>query len=101
MYILDDLYWGNIVPTDKTVKENSEYRMLQKKDGELDKRLRETLTQEQKDIMKEQELIRVEMMSMTEQDMFISGFRIGARMVLDVLGKYDSSFEPIVECKGM
>ena len=101
MYILDDLYWGNITPTEKKVKENSRYRKLQKQNGELDTRLRETLTQEQKSIIKEQEMLWGEMMSIMEQDMFIIGFRVGARVILDVLGKYDSQFVPMVECKGM
>ncbi len=101
MYILDDMYWGNITPTEKTVKENSRYRKLQKQNGELEEMLRETLTQEQKNILKEQELLWGEMMSIMEEDMFISGFRLGARVILDVLGKYDSQFVPMVECKGM
>jgi len=101
MYILDDLYWGHIVPTDKIVKENSEYRRLQKRNVELDQMLREHLNQEQKDIMKELEQTQVGMMSIMEQDMFIGGFRLGARVILDVLGKYDSQFVPMVECKGM
>jgi len=68
---------------------------------ELDQMLREHLNQEQKDIMKELEQTQVGMMSIMEQDMFIGGFRLGARVILDVLGKYDSQFVPMVECKGM
>ena len=101
MYILDDLYWGNINPTEKMVKENSEYRKLQKKSVALSERLRETLNREQKEVVKEQERVQIEIMSIMEEDAFISGFRIGARVMMDVLGKYESQFVPMIECKGM
>ena len=101
MYVLEDLCWGNVAPMDKVVREGSEYRRLQKKDTELGRKLRETLGREQKDILKEQEEVQTSMMAIMEQDVFICGFRLGARVILDVLGKYESQFVPMAECEEM
>ena len=101
MYVLEDLCWGNVAPMDKVVREGSEYRRLQKKEGELGAKLWETLGRKQRDILKEQEEVQTSMMAIMEQDVFISGFRLGARVILDVLGKYESQFVPMAECEEM
>lgn len=94
MFVLEKLWRGRISPSERKVHENSEYRRLLHELGEMDKCISAELSEEGKQRFKEYEEIQLELIKISEQDIFISAFRMGAGLLLDVIGKYDSQFYP-------
>lgn len=92
MYVLKELYWGNISPTERSVRPGSDYK---KASLEICKQLDlflESLTPEEKQQWEAIDVLRNNLATMAEEDMFIYGFRLGARMMLDVVGDYSGLF---------
>ena len=92
MYVLRDLWRGEISPTDRRVRQGSEY---QQRAAEVRKQMMEfaqVLSPEDKKRMEAINDERHGLSMMEEEDVFIYGFRLGARMMLDVMGDYEGSF---------
>lgn len=92
MYVLKELYWGNISPTERSVRPGSDYK---KASLEICKQLDlflESLTPEEKQQWEAIDVLRNNLATMAEEDMFIYGFRLGARMMMDVVGDYSGQF---------
>jgi len=92
MYVLKELYRGNISPTERSVRPGSDYK---KASLEICKQLDlflENLTPEEKQQWETIDVLRNNLATMAEEDMFIYGFRLGARMILDVVGEYAGEF---------
>ena len=92
MYILRDLWRGEISPTDRRVRQGSEY---QQRAAEVRKQMMEfaqVLSPEDKKRMEAINDERHSLSMMEEEDVFIYGFRLGARMMLDVMGDYEGQF---------
>ena len=87
MNILEELYYGNIVPTEKCAKLNSEVtellKLLQCLDmKELRKRYRENEKSIQATFEKYKDCNR-EISEICEKDAFLNGFRLGARIIIE------------------
>ena len=92
MYVLRDLWRGEISPTDRRVRQGSEY---QQRAAEVRKQMMEFAQVLSPEDKKRMEAINDEKHSlsmMEEEDVFIYGFRLGARMMLDVIGDYEGQF---------
>ena len=92
MYVLRDLWRGEISPTDRRVRQGSEY---QQRAAEVRKQMMEfaqVLSPEDKKRMEAINDERHSLSMMEEEDVFIYGFRLGARMMLDVIGDYEGQF---------
>ena len=92
MYVLRDLWRGEISPTDRRVRQGSEY---QQRAAEVRKQIVEfaaTLSPEAKEQMETINDLNHDLSMMAEEDVFIYGFRLGARMMLDVMGSYEGQF---------
>ena len=92
MYVLCDLWRGEISPTDRRVRQGSEY---QQRAAEVRKQMMEfaqVLSPEDKKRMEAINDERHSLSMMEEEDVFIYGFRLGARMMLDVIGDYEGQF---------
>lgn len=92
MYVLRDLWRGEISPTDRRVRQGSEY---QQRAAEVRKQMMEfaaILSPEDKKRMEAINDLKHGLSMMEEEDVFIYGFRLGARMMLDVLGSYEGQF---------
>ncbi len=92
MYVLKELYWGSISPTERTVRPGSNYK---KASAQICKQLDcflEALTPEERKQWEAINDLRNDMAAMTEEDAFIYGFRLGARMMMDVVGDYSEQF---------
>ena len=92
MYVLDRLWRGEISPTERFVRPNSEYKKTSKQFGDEIDALIATLSPEAKRQMEVVDRLRTDLTLMTEEDVFIYGFRMGARMILDVVGDYKGQF---------
>lgn len=95
MLILDDLWYGNVQPSDRAVLHGSEYEKLSRKTAAISDQIRAALTEEQEKLL--DDLLDTEMImaSISEQDAFSVGVRIGAKFILDVLGEYASQLPQI------
>ena len=92
MYVLRDLWRGEISSTDRRVRQGSEY---QQRAAEARKQMMEfaaILSPEDKKRMEAINDLKHGLSMMEEEDVFIYGFRLGARMMLDVLGSYEGQF---------
>ena len=97
MFVLRELWRGNIMLSERQIRKNSEYATLLHENAELEHTFCETLTAEQKKAYNNIYGGQVRMMSISEEEAFIQGFRIGAGMLLDVIENYKGQFEVIGE----
>ena len=92
MFALQELWRGNITPAERFVRSGSEYKALAGKvSDEIDK-LTKMISPEakvQKEII---DNLQADLTLLLNEDYFIYGFRLGARMVLDVVGDYKGQF---------
>ena len=92
MYVLKDLWRGNISPTERSVRPGSDYKKASAEICEQIDRFLESLTPEGKKQLKAISDLRNDMALMGEEDAFIYGFRLGAKMIMDVVGEYRGPF---------
>ncbi len=82
--IIEDLYYGNIEPqelqTDITPKFKEKLRILSNKEEQL----RERLTAENLELFNDYTMCCTELSCLSCADAFISGFRIGGRIIHDI-----------------
>ena len=84
MQILDQLWYGNIRPAEKTIKHSSEYTRLFDKISKRETELTDKLSSEQFEMfdkyMSDYNCLR----AIVEGERFIFGFRTGAKIMLDI-----------------
>ena len=95
MDILKELYFGNIQPIERSIKEGSKYQELERETGFLEAAFRSELSAEGKQAYDAFIKKQVEMMELSECDIFIKGFRLGMGLLLAGLTEYDSPLPQI------
>ncbi len=83
--ILEDLYFGKIVPYEKRMAANSELRRLEEKASECESQLTERLNEEERKILNVLSSTQQEIDRITGMDNFILGFRLGVRLMAECL----------------
>lgn len=92
MYELRELWLGNISPAERFVRSGSEYKETAKKlSDEMDK-LMDAISPEAKKQIETNENLRADLTVLANEDFFLYGFRLGARLMLDVVGDYKGQF---------
>ena len=92
MLVLEELWRGNISPSERFVRAGSEYKKIAGKLSDEMDRLMEMISPEakvQKEII---DNLQADLTLLQNEDVFIYAFRMGARLMLDVLGKYKGQF---------
>ena len=97
MYILEDLWNGNVAPSERFIRSGSPYAELQKQMVAAEDAFRKELSPEGKQAYEEFCRKQAGMAEIAECDSFIRGVRFGARFLLDVIGEYDSQMPLGVE----
>jgi len=92
MYVLKELWRGSITPTERSVRPGSDYKKTSLEICEQIDRFLENLTPEEKKQWEAINDLRNDLCLMGEKDAFIYGFRLGARIVMDVVGEYKGQF---------
>lgn len=95
MLILEQLWQGQIAPFEREIGEGSEFQKLSQKTTELQNLFYKELSPDGKKTFNEYYDIEQELTTISEQDAFIKGVRIGARIILDIMGEYDSPLPQI------
>ena len=85
MYMLNALWRGQISPNEKYTQYNAEYKRLSAQIREEYKALMNELSEEGKEHLEAYERLMLEAQSIGDEETFIEAFRLGARMMLDVL----------------
>jgi hypothetical protein len=85
MSILEEFWYGNIEPTEYDTSSSKEYKEMLQLISRNEEKLLAIMTDEQKDLFSRyQDCVR-EFQAMAECLLFQNSFRLGARMMLDVM----------------
>ena len=84
MKIIEDLYFGRIAPYEMSISATPEYQKLKALADRNEDLLRESLSDEQKELLDKLIETVTDISSISERDMFIAGFRLGLKLMMDV-----------------
>ena len=84
MKIIEDLYYGRISPYEMSISATPEYQKLKALADRNEDLLRESLSDEQKELLEKVIETVTDISSISERDMFIAGFRLGLKLMMDV-----------------
>lgn len=82
MNILEELYYGNIVPNEKCAKLNCEVKELLKLLNRNEEKLTATFSEEQKITFEKYKGCNREISEISERETFLNGFRLGALIMM-------------------
>ena len=85
MLILEDLYLGDVRPSERSFKRNSQYAKALDEVVRSGDALTDTLTEKQKEMFEDYMTAQREVNVLTDCETFISAFRLAAKIMLDVL----------------
>ena len=85
MKIIEDLYYGRISPYEMSISATPEYQKLKSLAERNENLLRESLSDKQKALLDILIESVTDISSISERDMFIAGFRLGMRLMIDVM----------------
>lgn len=85
MHILEDLYTGNVRPGERSFRQNSQYSRALAQAVESGDALIKSLTEEQKKLFEEYMDAQREVNILTDCETFIYAFKLGAKLILDIL----------------
>ena len=92
MFVLQELWRGNITPSERFVRSGSEYKKIAGKLSDEMDRLMEMISPEARKQLENIGNLRADMTVLANEDYFIYGFRLGARLILDIVGDYQGQF---------
>ena len=84
MNTIQDLYYGRISPYEMSISTTPEYQKLKALANKNEDLLRESLSDEQKKLLDKLTESITDISSISERDMFINGFRLGVKLMIDV-----------------
>ncbi len=85
MLILEDLYLGDIRPSERSFKRNSQYAKALDDLVKAVDALTDTLTEKQKEMFEDYITAQREVNVLTDCETFIYAFRLSAKIIIDVL----------------
>ena len=85
MNTIQDLYYGRISPYEMSISTAPEYQKLKALADKNEDLLREALSDEQKELLEKLTECITDISSISERDMFIVGFRLGMKLMIDVM----------------
>lgn len=91
--IIEELYYGNIDPQDRGYHPQSPVKKVSDSLNDLEEKLTEQLAGENKALFLRFCNVYAEFMGESELDTFITGFRLGARFMMDTFLSDDAPFE--------
>ena len=94
---IEELYYGNIMPYNRSVRAGSEYANLVGLLARNEAELLATLTETQKETFEKIKDCWMEMNSINEVTIFTYGFKLGLRLTAESLISSKVEQEPIIE----
>ena len=90
--ILEDLYYGNLSPCQRTVRPGSRVQKLAQKQSDLETKLNGSFTEEQRADFEQYLSVCADLLDANILDNFITGFRLGARFTHEIFVGTDAPF---------
>lgn len=90
MYVLGELWRGSIVPMESRCFSREGYKRLLKALTEAEDVLFSDMTEQQLRIYTEADDIKSDMNALQTEEAFVTGFRLGARVMIDVMMSADA-----------
>lgn len=87
MNTLEDLFYGNLFPLEKSAKLDDEVKELLKLFNRNEEKLTSTLTESQKETLEKYKDCNREISEICERESFIKGFQLGARIIIEVISQ--------------
>ncbi|MFR2804986.1 MAG: DUF6809 family protein [Faecalispora jeddahensis] len=94
--ILSELYHGNINPVAKSVVQGSSYQKAMHKISTLEEKLMSQLDKEQQKLLQDFISVQGELNYISGEERFTDGFRMGAKLILEIFEKDGEQFKPII-----
>ena len=85
MLILEDLYLGDVRPSERSFKRNTQYAKALDNLVKVGDELTDTLTEKQKEIFEDYMAAQREVNMLTDCETFIYALRLAAKIILDIL----------------
>ena len=85
MSVLEDLWYGNIAPWEREIKRSSEYSDVLERIVQIEADLHARLNDEEKEILEKFVDCSNEMCCISEREMFVQGFLLGAKLIIEVM----------------
>ena len=83
--ILEELYYGNVCPNTDCRCNDQEIKQLMGYIADHHDKLRETLSDEQKELLEKFDDCYNELIEINERELFAYAFKLGARLAIEVL----------------
>lgn len=94
--ILSELYHGNINPVAKSVVPGSEFQKRQREVAELEEKLMAKLDEGQQRLLQDFITAQGNLLYISGEERFTEGFRMGAKIILEIFEKDGEQFKPII-----
>ena len=85
MRILEEFWYGNIEPTEYDISSSKEYKKLLELICRNEEKLKATMTDEQKELFSKYTDCVREYQTITDYLLFQNSFKLGARMMVEVM----------------
>lgn len=85
MSILEELFYGDIIPAEKYIKAGGEYQKLNSQFVNHTEELRSLLTGKEKQLYDKISNMSIQLNGISEKEYFIDGFCIGAKIILEIM----------------
>ena len=95
--ILEDLYYGNLTPCQRTVRPGSRVKKLMQKQSDLESKLNGSFTEEQRANFEQYLSASADLLDANCLDSFITGFRLGARFTHETFVSNNAPLEKLTE----
>ena len=95
--ILEDLYYGNLSPSQRAVRPGSKARKLMQKQSDLESKLNDSFNEEQRTTFEQYLSVSADLLDANCLDGFITGFRLGARFTHEIFIGTDAPFADLTE----
>ena len=90
--ILEDLYYGNLSPSQRAIRPDSRVKKLMQKQSDLESKMNESFTEEQRANYEQYLSVAADLLDANCLDSFITGFRLGARFMHETFVGTDAPF---------
>ena len=93
--ILSRLYHGNLNPVAKGVVPGSEFQKWQREVSDLEEKLIAQLDEQQQRLLQDFITAQGNLLYISGEERFTDGFRMGAKMILEIFENYGAQFKPL------
>ena len=97
MFVLDKLWREGISPSERYTRKGSEYHNILLRICDEGDKLSEELTEKGKKHFEAYQQAQIDLSVVSEREVFIEAFRLGAKLVLDIVGDYRGNFYTTAE----